>query len=82
MHSVMDIIAESFAEIGYNIMTDSEYQSIIKGGLNYYDVNITLDRPYISKKFDILIALNAENLDANIDKISENGIVFCSQKTL
>lgn len=31
MHSVMDIVAFSFANLGYEILTDSEYQSIIKG---------------------------------------------------
>ena len=30
MNSVMDIIAGSFANLGYEILTDSEYQSIIK----------------------------------------------------
>lgn len=78
----MDIISHSFANLGYNILTDSEYQSIIKGGLNFYDVNICREKPFLSEKFDILIALDAPNLDANIEKISPNGIIFCSAKTL
>lgn len=30
MHSIMDIIASAFASLGQQIITDSEYQSIIK----------------------------------------------------
>lgn len=82
MHSVMDIIAFSFANLGYEILTDSEYQSIIKGWLNFYDVNICNEKPFISQKTDILIALDAPNLDANIADISENGIIIASEKTL
>ncbi len=31
MHSIMDIIANAFASFGQHVITDSEYQSIIKG---------------------------------------------------
>lgn len=31
MHSIMDIVANAFASFGQHIITDSEYQSIIKG---------------------------------------------------
>ena len=51
MNSVMDIVANAFSELGYNIITDSEYQSIIKGGLNFYDVNICSDFPYNAKNW-------------------------------
>lgn len=30
MHSIMDIIANTFATLGQHVITDSEYQSIIK----------------------------------------------------
>jgi len=30
MHSIMDIVANAFASSGQHIITDSEYQSIIK----------------------------------------------------
>jgi hypothetical protein len=30
MHSIMDIVATSFASLGHHVITDSEYQSIIK----------------------------------------------------
>ena len=82
MHSVMDIVANAFSELGYNIITDSEYQSIIKGGLNFYDVNICSDFPYIMRKIDILIGLDAKNIIPNLEDLSRGGIVIVSQKTL
>lgn len=80
MHSVMDIIANSFAALGYQIMTDSEYQSIIKGGLNYYDVNICIDHPYISRTVDVLIALNDKNIIPNLASLSDTGVIIASKK--
>ena len=82
MNSVMDIVANAFSELGYNIITDSEYQSIIKGGLNFYDVNICSDFPYIMRKIDILIGLDAKNIIPNLEDLSRGGIVIVSQKTL
>lgn len=82
MHSVMDIVAASFASLGYDILTDSEYQSIIKGGLNFYDVNICNEKPFISQKVDILIALDAPNLAANIESLYDESLLICSAKTL
>ena len=82
MNSVMDIVANAFSELGYKIITDSEYQSIIKGGLNFYDVNICSDFPYIMRKIDILIGLDAKNIIPNLEDLSRGGIVIVSQKTL
>ena len=82
MNSVMDIVANAFSELGYNIITDSEYQSIIKGGLNFYDVNICSDFPCIMRKIDILIGLDAKNIIPNLEDLSRGGIVIVSQKTL
>ena len=82
MNSVMDIVANAFSALGYNIMTDSEYQSIIKGGLNFYDVNICSDLPYIMRKIDILIGLDGKNVIPNLADISERGMIIVSQKTL
>lgn len=66
MHSIMDIIATTFASLGQQVITDSEYQSIIKGGLNYYDVHICSEKPYITKAIDILISLNEKNIYPNL----------------
>lgn len=80
MHSVMDIIASAFSSLGYNIITDSEYQSIIKWGLNFYDVNITTNTPYIARKIDVLIALNDKNIYPNLIDLKEGWVIIASKK--
>ncbi len=80
MHSVMDIVANAFASLGYSILTDSEYQSIIKGGVNYYDVNICVGTPFLARSVDILIALNDKNILPNLADISEGGYIIASKK--
>lgn len=64
MNSTADIIADVFADLGYFVNTDIEYQSIIKGGLNYFDIFVSSESKYISKYVDVLVALDAKNLQA------------------
>ena len=80
MHSIMDIIANAFASLGQQVITDSEYQSIIKGGLNYYDVHICSEKPYITKAVDILISLNEKNIVPNLESLRTWGLLIANQK--
>ncbi len=80
MHSVMDIIASVFVELGYQIITDSEYQSIIKGGINYFDVHIHEGSPYITREVDACIALNDKNLIAILGNLKKWGTIFAAKK--
>lgn len=80
MHSVMDIIANTFADLGYNVITDSEYQSIIKGGLNFYDVNICSASPYIAREVDALISLNEKNITPNLKDLRKGGLLIANKK--
>ncbi len=80
MHSIMDIVASSFSALGHHVITDSEYQSIIKGGLNFYDVNICQTHPYIARKVDVLISLNDKNILPNLVDLGDSGIIIASKK--
>ncbi len=80
MHSVMDIIANTFASLGYEVITDSEYQSIIKGGLNFYDVNICSSSPYIARAMDVLISLNEKNITSNLADLRKWGLLIVNKK--
>lgn len=82
MNSLMDIVASAFSMLGYQVISDSEYQSIIKGGLNFYDVNVCRDLPFISRKVDILLVLDAKNLLANTEFLNPEAIIIASTKTL
>lgn len=80
MHSIMDIIANAFANFGQHIITDSEYQSIIKGWINYYDVHICSEKPYITRAVDVLISLNEKNIYPNLMDLKEWGLLIANQK--
>ncbi len=80
MHSIMDIVANTFSSLGYHVITDSEYQSIIKGGVNFYDVNICSNMPYIQRHIDVLISLNDKNILPNLADLSDGGVIIASKK--
>ena len=80
MNSTADIIADVFAELGYHVNTDIQYQSIIKGWVNYFDIFISDKSKYISKYSDIIIALDAKNLKAFLPFLKKWGIIIVNQK--
>lgn len=80
MHSIMDIIANAFASLGQHVITDSEYQSIIKWWLNYYDVHICSEKPYITRSVDVVISLNEKNIYPNLADLKEWGLLIANQK--
>jgi 2-oxoglutarate ferredoxin oxidoreductase subunit alpha len=80
MHSIMDIIATAFASLGQHIITDSEYQSIIKWGLNYYDVHVCSEQPYLTRAVDILISLNEKNITPNLKDLRKWWLLIANQK--
>lgn len=80
MNSTADIIAEVFAELGYQVNTDIEYQSLIKGGINYFDIFVCSESKYISKYVDILLALDAQNLEASLPFLHSGARIIVNQK--
>lgn len=82
MNSTADIIAEVFADMGYHINTDIEYQSLIKWGINYFDIFASDDSKYISKYADIVLALDAKNLEHSLSTLKKWGVVISNKKHL
>lgn len=82
MNSTADIIADVFAELGYHVNTDIQYQSIIKWGFNYFDIFVSTESKYISKYIDVLVALDAQNLEKSFPFLKENAIVISNTKHL
>lgn len=80
MNSTADIIADVFAELGYHVNTDIEYQSIIKGGINYFDIFVSDSSKFISKYVDILVALDAANLAASLPYLKKGGTAIVNAK--
>lgn len=82
MNSTADIIAWTFADLGYSVITDIEYQSLIKWGINYFDINVSDTELYTSKYVDILVALDEKNLLANCRDLRPEWSVIVNSKTL
>ncbi|MCH8518930.1 2-oxoacid:acceptor oxidoreductase family protein [Candidatus Gracilibacteria bacterium] len=82
MNSTADIIADIFAELGYLVNTDIEYQSLIKGGVNYFDIFFSDESKYISKYHDILLALDTPNLKHSLSFLKSGGIVITNSKNI
>lgn len=82
MNSTADIIVEVFAELGYHVNTDIEYQSLIKGGVNYFDIFVSDSSKFISKYADILIALDTANLAAWIKDLKAQGCIITNAKNI
>ncbi len=82
MNSTADIIAEIFAELGYLVNTDIEYQSLIKGWVNYFDIFFSDESKYISKFHDILLALDTPNLKHSLPFLKHWGIIISNAKNI
>ncbi len=82
MNSTADIIADVFAELGYHVNTDIEYQSIIKGWINYFDIFVSDSSKYISKYVDVIVALDAANLEFSLPFLKDNAIIIINSKHL
>ncbi len=80
MNSTADIIAEIFAKMWYEVIGDIEYQSLIKWGVNWFDINISENSKYISKKSDIIIAFNDTCLEKTLPMLVEGGFVIANKK--
>lgn len=69
---------------GYNIYNYIEYPSIIRGGHNVMQINIS-EEPVLgpSNKTDLLIALNQETLSMHIPELLEgSGVIFDEDKKM
>lgn len=82
MNSTADIIADIFAELGYLVNTDIEYQSLIKGWVNYFDIFFSDESKYISKYHDILLALDTPNLKHSLPFLRDWGIIITNSKNI
>lgn len=81
VNSTVDIIAELYADLGYDLVTDIEYESRIKGWVNYFDVNISDSKElYLTKYVDIVLAFNAESLIKQLSYLKPNATIIINSK--
>jgi len=80
INSTADIIIELFAKLWYNVIWDIEYESIIKWGLTWFDINISDNTKYIQKTSDIILAFNDKNLENTLTNLRKWGYVIVNKK--
>jgi len=81
VNSTVDIISSLYAELWYDVITDIEYESRIKWWVNYFDVNISdKNEKFLTKYCDIILAFNAQSINAQIHALKENGTIIINKK--
>ena len=83
VNSTVNIIAELYAELGDDIVTDIEYESRIKWWVNFFDVNISDSKEkFLTKYVDIVLAFNAESLQKQLPSLKDNATIIINKKWL
>ena len=83
VNSTVDIIADLYAELGYDLISDIEYESRIKWWVNFFDVNISdsWDK-FLTKYVDIVLAFNAESLEKQLKFLKKWATIIINKKWL
>ncbi len=83
VNSTVDIIAELYAELWYDLISDIEYESRIKWWVNFFDVNISDNNEFfLTKHVDIVLAFNAESLEKQLSSLKKWATIIVNSKWL
>lgn len=81
VNSTVDIVAGLFVELGYDLITDIEYESRIKGWVNFFDVSISDEgKKFLTKKVNMILAFNAESLESSLDSLIKWATIIINKK--
>ena len=81
VNSTVDIVAGLFSELGYDMISDIEYESRIKGWVNFFDISISdKNELYLTKKVDMILAFNAESLEKSIPSLVDWATIIINKK--
>lgn len=74
--STGEIILNALAAMGFNVVADREYPSLIKGGHSCFAVNASEGEIYgLSEKCDVMVGIDKPSLDAYFDDLKDGGIL-------
>jgi len=83
VNSTVDIIRAIFARLGYDLITDIEYESRIKWWVNYFDVSVSDNwAKFLTKKVDLLLAFNMESLERQLPSLKDGATIIVNKKYL
>ena len=81
VNSTVNIIAELYAELGYDLISDIEYESRIKWWVNFFDINISDNsEKFLTKYVDICLAFNAESLERQLSSLKNWTTIIINSK--
>ncbi len=81
VNSTVDIISDLYAELGYDLITDIEYESRIKWWVNFFDVNISDKKErFLTKYVDIILAFNADSLEKQLNSLKDKATIIINKK--
>jgi len=81
VNSTVDIIALLYAELGYDLISDIEYESRIKWWVNFFDVNISNSwEKFLTKYVDIVLAFNAPSLEKQLPSLKPWATIIVNKK--
>ncbi|MFC1647500.1 2-oxoacid:acceptor oxidoreductase subunit alpha [Patescibacteria group bacterium] len=75
--SVGQIISNALKDLGYFVVSDREFPSLIKGGYSNVQIDFSTQEIHsLSEKVDIVVALDRHGLVEYLDDIKEGGILI------
>lgn len=80
INSTAEIIWSMFAGLGYNVLTDIEYESRIKWWVNWFDINVWDKSVIISKYVDIFLVFDYNSFLKSFEYLKNDSVVFLNQK--
>ncbi len=76
MKTVGHVLSEVFVRAGYNIYSNMDYMSRIRGGNNYYQLRVSGKRVLALRgKVDLAIALDKESVALHEDSLGAKGVM-------
>lgn len=71
------VIAKSLKRAGYYTFGYTEYPSLIRGGHNVFQIDVSTDPIYSpSQKLNLLLALNEESIALHVDELDEKSVLI------
>ena len=80
LNSASLIVWSIFSSLGYHVIADWEYSSIIKWWLNFFDLNVSDESKSISKFVDILVVFDDKNLKVNLSSLKSWAFIISNEK--
>ncbi len=81
INSTAHIIMSIFSKLWYYIISDTEYQSLIKWWLNWFDIFVSDNKENaISKKVDIVISFDDKNLENVLKSLNKWWYIIINKK--